>query len=60
MTHASIATAQSNRFTILVAEDDRELQELYELLLADDYDTLHAYNGREATVCVWTCPGQRR
>lgn len=27
-----------------------ELQELYELLLADDYDTLHAYNGREANV----------
>jgi len=42
------ATRESDRITILVAEDDRELQELYELLLSDEYDTIRAYNGKEA------------
>jgi two-component system NarL family response regulator len=48
MTHAGVANQPSNRYTILVAEDDQELQELYHLLLADEYDTLRAYNGQEA------------
>ncbi len=48
MTSANAAKQPSERFTILVAEDDRELQDLYELLLSDDYDTVQAYNGQEA------------
>jgi CheY-like chemotaxis protein len=34
--------------TILVAEDDPELHELYELLLADAYRLERAYNGQQA------------
>lgn len=48
MTRAGVANQTSHRYTILVAEDDRELQELYHLLLADEYNTLRAYNGQEA------------
>jgi len=48
MTNANTARQPSERYTILVAEDDRELQELYDLLLTDEYNTLRAYNGQEA------------
>ncbi|MFH2008759.1 MAG: response regulator [bacterium] len=34
--------------TILVAEDDRDLQDLYELLLGRAYRIIRAYNGQEA------------
>jgi CheY-like chemotaxis protein len=48
MTHANRVTQPSKQFKILVAEDDRELQDLYALLLADEYETHQAYNGQEA------------
>ena len=34
--------------TILVAEDDHDLQDLYELLLGSAYRIIRAYNGQEA------------
>jgi len=48
MTPVNAVNQPATRFTILVAEDDRELQDLYELLLGDEYETLQAYNGQEA------------
>jgi CheY-like chemotaxis protein len=48
MMHARMAARSSDRLSILVAEDDRELQDLYELLLADEYTVIQAYDGQEA------------
>ncbi len=48
MNRAEVAIQQTRRITILVVEDDVELQELYDLLLADEYDILQAFNGQEA------------
>ena len=45
---AALDAKPAPRETILLVEDDRELQELYVLLLAEQYDTLQAFNGQEA------------
>lgn len=45
---ATSGAKRTARTTILLVEDDRELQDLYVLLLADEYDTLQAFNGQEA------------
>ncbi len=48
MSSASALSQSPLPRTILVAEDDRELQDLYELVLRDEFDLIQAYNGREA------------
>ncbi len=48
MTCAEEVQRRAHRLTILIVEDDLELQELYALLLADEFDVLQAFNGQEA------------